>query len=83
MKFTFQTRTNYKIEVSAKTAKQAAQLAAFKIWQSNRHPELTAHTQIAVTTPETGNADNDYGVTFKAPSEKSSYTFATILKLKF
>jgi len=74
------------ITVNAKTAKQAAQLAAFKLWQGQEDdmPKPQSHANIAVSEPGPGpddNAPGKYGVTYIAPGEKSSYTRATTLRL--
>lgn len=87
MEFKFYVIAGRETSVEARTAKQAAQLAAFKIWQKSS-PEScpTNHTQIRVTEPGPGEDDNApgcYGVTYVAPGETSSYTLATVLKMVF
>ena len=87
MEFTFQGPIGKPLPaVTAKTAKQAAQLVAFQLWKQNGHPALTSHTQIDVSVPESEGGENEeggYGVTFTAPGETRGYTFATSLRLIF
>lgn len=86
MQFKFQPLRGSAIEVEAKTAKQGAQLAAFKLWQDQRDdlPKPHAHTEIRVSEPgPDANAPGNYGVTFVAPGETGAYTRATTLKLRF
>jgi hypothetical protein len=88
MEFTFETRTRKRFTVRAKTAKQGAQLAAWKLWQNqpDDKPKPQSHVEITVTEPGPGEDDNapgEYGVTYKAPGETGAYTRATVLKMKF